>query len=95
MKRPQFAVGTRVLAVKNVGPVSDGQEGIVTAVHEVQFLWRKRPIYLCTFLGNVKVAMKPSEIDDYDHGRTLQELEIEFDGLSVNEQLQHIMGQRP
>ncbi len=59
-KSPLLLVGTPVLATKNIGPVEDGQPGIITGVIEVKHFFWKRPLYLCTFFGNVKVAMKPN-----------------------------------
>ena len=84
-------IGTLVLATKNVGPVRDGQPGIVTGVVEQRYFFWKRPFYLCTFFGNVKVAMKLNEVTDFNHGRSLEELEQDEDGsLSVAEQMQRI-----
>ena len=37
------------------------------------FLWKK-PMYMCTFFGNVKCAMKPSEIDEYEHGYSREQI---------------------
>jgi hypothetical protein len=91
MKQKRLPVGTLVLATRNVGPVRDGQPGIVTGVVEQRYFFWRRPFYLCTFLGNVKVAMKPNEVSDFDHGRSLEELEQDEDeSLSVAEQMQRI-----
>lgn len=91
MKPKLLPVGTLVLATKNVGSVRDGQPGIVTGIVEQRYFFWKRPFYLCTFFGNVKVAMKPNEVTDYDHGRSLEELEQDEDeSLSVVEQMQRI-----
>jgi len=92
MKQEIFPVGTPVLATKNVGLVQDGQPGIITSVIEQRFFffW-KRPIYLCTFFGNVKVAMMANEISDFDHGHSMEELEFDqHESLSVAEQMRRI-----
>jgi hypothetical protein len=68
-------VGTRIIAVRNVGPVLEGARGIITGTVDVPFFFWSRPVYLCTFIGNVKLAVKPKEIDDYDHGYTLERLQ--------------------
>jgi len=91
MKQKLLPVGTLVVATKNVGPVQDGQPGIVTGVVEQRYFFWKRAFYLCTFFGNVKVAMKPNEISDFDHGRSLEELERDEDmNMSVAAQMQRI-----
>ena len=84
-------VGTRVIAVTNVGPVLEGQPGVVTGSFEMgRFFWRRK-FYMCTFFGNVKIAVRPKEVDAYDHGRTLAEIERGVDSsLSVDEQMQQI-----
>ena len=92
MKTELFPVGTLVLATKNIGPVQDGQPGIITGVVEQRyfFFW-KRPMYLCTFFGNVKVAMMENEISDFDHGHSKEELEFDkHESLSVAERMQRI-----
>lgn len=90
-KPPLLQVGTPVLATKNIGPVEDGQPGMITGVIEVKHFFWKRPLYLCTFFGNVKVAMKPNEVSDYNHGRSLAELERGIDStLSLAEQMAQI-----
>jgi hypothetical protein len=70
-----LTVGTKIIAVRNIGPVREGAPGIVTDIAEVPFFFRSRPMYLCTFAGNLKIAARPKEIDDYDHGYTLERLE--------------------
>lgn len=73
----------------------NGQVGIITGIWQQDFLFWKRPTYLCTFIGNVGLAMKPSEVEAFDHGRTLEELQIKLDGLSVADQLRVIGGPLP
>jgi hypothetical protein len=52
-----FPVGTRIIAISNVGPVGEGQPGIITSiVNKPFFLW-SRPMYLCIFAGNVSLAV--------------------------------------
>lgn len=70
--------GTRVIALKDIGAVRDGQPGIVTGTAMYPFFWWTRPAYLCTFFGNVAQAMKPDEISEHDHGRTLSQLQREI-----------------
>ena len=91
MKTKLLPVGTSILAIKNVGPVQDGQPGVVTGVIEQGFAFWKRSMYLCTFFGNIKVAMKPNEVSDFDHGYSKEQLEEPEDGsLSVAEQMRRI-----
>jgi len=68
-------IGTRIVAVRNFGPVQDGAPGIITGTAEYPFFWWSRPYYLCTFAGNLKIAEKPKEIDDFDHGYSMAALE--------------------
>ena len=92
MKTKQLPVGTFILAIKNVGPVQDGQPGVVTGVVEVPFLFWNRLMYLCTFFGNVKVAMKLKEITEFNHGHTKEQLEESENGsLSPAEKIQRIL----
>lgn len=91
MKTKLFPVGTFVVAIKDIGPVRDGQPGIVTGVVEQGFAFWKRQIYLCTFFGNVMAAMKPNEVSDFDHGYSREQLEEPKDGnLSVAELMKRI-----
>ena len=80
--RTVVQIGTRVVAVRSFGPVKVGQLGIVTGIAEERRFWRSKPIYLCTFAGNVKLAACPKEVEDYDHGYSLADLEAP-DFLSV------------
>jgi hypothetical protein len=68
-------IGTRVVAVRNFGPVKEGQPGIVTGTAEERWLWRTKLIYLCTFADNVRIAARPKEVEDFDHGYSLADLE--------------------
>jgi hypothetical protein len=70
-----LTVGTKIIAVRNIGPVREGAPGIVTDIAEVPFFFRSRPMYLCTFAGNLKIAARRKENNDYDHGYTLERLE--------------------
>ena len=84
-------VGTRIIAVKNVGPIRDGQPGIVTGFAEHGRAFWRRSVYLCTFFGNVQVAMNPNEIDDYAHGYSREQIEQPENGsLSVAQQLRNV-----
>jgi len=73
--RRLLPIGTRVVAVRNFGLIEEGAPGIITGAFEASFFWWSRPMYLCTFAGNMKIAAKPREIDDFDHGYQLAELE--------------------
>ena len=75
MTTPIIPVGTRVIAVKNVGPLREGMIGVITGVVELPFLFWKRVHYLCTFVGNLRIAVKPAEIDNFDHGYDLKDAE--------------------
>jgi hypothetical protein len=68
-------IGTRVIAVRNFGPIKEGQPGIVTGIAEEPWFWWRKPIYLCTFAYNVKIAARPQEVEDVDHGYSLTDLE--------------------
>jgi hypothetical protein len=68
-------VGTKVRAVRNFGPVKDGTPGIITGVADISFFWGSRPAYLCTFADNMKVHARPKEIEAFNHGHSLEELE--------------------
>ena len=68
-------VGTKVIAVRNVGHVLKGAAGIITGTAtELFYLW-SRSIYLCTFAGNIKLAVRPKDIDDQDHRYSLEALQ--------------------
>jgi len=67
--------GTKVLAARNFGPIKEGAPGIITGTTEEPHFFWKRPMYLCTFADNVKIAARPNEIDDFDHQYSLDELE--------------------
>ena len=76
MKRPlPLQQGTKVIAVRNFGPVKEGAPGIITGAMEVPFFFWSRQTYLCTFANNMRIAARPNEIDDFDHGYSLEELE--------------------
>jgi hypothetical protein len=68
-------IGTRVIAVRNFGPIKEGQPGIVAGIAAERWFRLSKPIYLCTFADNVKIAARPKEVEDYDHGYSLADLE--------------------
>ena len=94
-KKQPHTVGTKIIAVRNFGPIREGQPGVITGVVRMPyfFFWT-RPFYLCTFFGNIKCAASPDEIDDYDHGHSLEDLEHDQSGLSPAEQLKAVLGKR-
>jgi hypothetical protein len=82
VSRLPFEAGTRIVAVRNFGPVEQGAPGIITGTVETTFLWWSRQVYACTFAGNVKVPAKPKDIDVLDHGYSLVDLENPQFGLN-------------
>jgi hypothetical protein len=73
----QLPIGARIIAVRDLGPIPERAPGIITGttVKPFLFFWQ-RFYYLCTFADNVKVAARPQDVESFDHGRTLQQLEI-------------------
>ena len=74
-KNLPLPVGTKVLAIRDFGPIKEGAPGIITGTMEIPFFFWKRQAYLCTFADNIKISAKPSEIDDFEHNHSLEELE--------------------
>jgi hypothetical protein len=74
IKSLPLPIGTKIVAVCNIGSVKEGAPGIITGTAEEPFFWRSRPIYLCTFADNMRIAARPKEIDDYDHRYSLADL---------------------
>jgi hypothetical protein len=70
-------VGTRVVAVRDFGPIRKGLPGIITGTAREPFFQGNRLIYLCTFADNMKSLTRPTEIDSSDHGYSLDDLESE------------------
>jgi hypothetical protein len=67
--------GTRVIALRNLGPIRAGAPGVITGVTEMQSFWRRKSMYLCEFAtvsGSAKVAARPQEVDTYNHVRTVE-----------------------
>jgi len=74
-------VGSKVWAVCNFGRVTEGAPGIITGAVDVRFFWQS-PTYLCTFANNMKVHARPKDIERYNHGHSLEELEQpDFDSI--------------
>jgi hypothetical protein len=73
--------GTRIVAVRNFGPIKQGTPGIVTGTVQSVSVWFSRLTYSCTFAGNVRVLAKPRQIEVLDHGYSLVELENPQFGL--------------
>jgi hypothetical protein len=73
--RSPVPISTRIVATHDFGPIREGQPGIITGTTKAPFLFWQRFYYLCTFAGNMRVAPRPKDIDDFDHGRTLEYLE--------------------
>jgi hypothetical protein len=75
-------IGTKVQAVRAFGPVKVGTLGIITGVADVSLFRWSRPTYLCTFAGNIKVHARPKQIEAFDHGHRLDELEqLDFQSI--------------
>lgn len=57
-------VGSQVVATKTIGPVRRGTPGVITDVTRAPFLffW-SRAVYLCSFAGNISLAVRPGEVD--------------------------------
>ena len=72
---PLLQMGARVVAVREFQACHRGQPGIVTGIAEEQWFWRSLRSIFCTFADNVKIAARPKEVDDYDHGYSLADLE--------------------
>jgi len=90
MLRPLLSIGTKIIAVRNIGPVREGQPGIITGLIQVPFFFWSRTAYLCTFFGNLKIAAYPKEVDDFNHNFSLEALEETQSEKSVAEQLRAI-----
>ncbi|MGC2823708.1 MAG: hypothetical protein WA322_05670 [Pseudolabrys sp.] len=93
-------VGTKVRAVRNVGPVKKGAPGIITGLTDSPLFWWSRPAYLCTFADNMKVHARPKLIEAFDHGYNLEELDQPDFTSSLSRQMmlraqQLYSGQRP
>ena len=74
-------VGSKVWAVCNFGRVTEGAPGIIIGAVDVRFFWQS-PTYLCTFANNMKVHARPKDIERYNHGHSLEELEQpDFDSI--------------
>jgi len=69
-----LSVGSRVWAVCKIGSVTKGTPGIITGAAEARFFWQS-PTYLCTFANNMKVRVRPKDIEPYNHAHSLEELE--------------------
>jgi hypothetical protein len=67
-------VGSEVWAICKLGTVAEGAPGIITGVADARFFWQS-PTYLCTFANNRKVRARAKDIEAYNHGHSLQELE--------------------
>lgn len=100
--KPELSLqfGTKVQAVRNFGPVKEGAPGIITGVADIPSFWRSRPAYLCTFADNMKVHARPKQIEAYDHGYNLDELEQPDFASILSRQMtlraqQLFSGQRP
>ncbi len=67
--RNVLSVGTQIVAIKKIGPVREGTPGVITAVTHTPFLYFwSRLSYLCTFAGNINLAVRPNEIGDCNRG---------------------------
>ena len=67
LRSTRLSVGSKVVAMRDFGPVVKGQLGIVThVVRAHRLFWRR--LYICTFLGDVSAVAQPDEIERFDHG---------------------------
>ena len=71
-------IGTSIIAAKNFGPIVRGQLGIIDArMRGSRFLsWRR--LYVCTFLGGIRVAALRRQIAGRDHGLSTPMLQDPF-----------------
>jgi hypothetical protein len=79
--RAQFAalpIGTTIAAAMDFGPIVEGQWGIVTGRQAVSVLPWRRAVYVCTFLGGLRVTAARAQIVALRHGRSLQSLDDPF-----------------
>ena len=74
MTRLSLPIGTKIIAVRNFGLVRKGQPGIITGTAEERFLETFRPVYLCRFANNVKIAAQPDDIGKFNHRYGLADL---------------------
>jgi hypothetical protein len=74
-KRLPLPIWTRIIAVRNFGRVREGQPGIITGIAEERYLETFRPVYLCRFANNVKIAAQSDDIERYNHKYSLADLE--------------------
>jgi len=74
--------GTRIVALRAFGPVKEGAPGMITGTVEARFFLWSRPMYSCTFAGNVKASAKAKNVDVLDHGYSLSDLENPQFGLN-------------
>jgi hypothetical protein len=87
-----LAVGTRIIAARNFGPVIKGQLGIVTGLAKGRRGSWSSTIYACTFLGGARVIASGRHIRKHDHGCSWQVLENPLWFLSTRE-LPGLIGQ--
>jgi hypothetical protein len=74
-KQLPLPIGTRIIAVRNFGRIRAGQLGIISGIAEERHLEAFRPVYLCRFANNVKIAAQPNEIAKFSHAYSLADLE--------------------
>jgi hypothetical protein len=68
--------GTSIQAVRKFGPVNEGALGIITGIAKSpSSFWWSRPSYQCTFANDIRYRAYPKQIENCEHGYTLQELE--------------------
>ena len=72
---PPLQVGTKVTAVRDFGSIKEGAPGIITGVADIRSLYPAGPIYSCTFADNMKITARPNNIEEFDHGYSLDDLE--------------------
>lgn len=89
-RRQLLSIGTKIIAIRNIGPVQEGQPGIITGLVQVPYFFWSRTAYLCTFFGNIGVSAYPKEVDEFNHEFSLEALEENQSEKSVAEQLRAI-----
>ena len=93
-------VGSKIQAARNFGAVKKSTPGMITGVADLRVFWWSRPAYLCTFANNMSVHARPKQIQAYEHGYNLEELEQPDFASNLSRQMmlraeQLFSGQRP
>jgi hypothetical protein len=75
VRRVVLPEGTTVQATRDFGPVRAGAPGVITGVADAPSIYPGGPVYVCTFADNLKTTARPNDIEQFDHGYSLEELQ--------------------